>query len=192
MSAINRIEKSRARRALKGTSLRKRTRAKGEPILRVVHAANRYPGLVHGTWFTGLGGQQIHLHPDLLDETFEEHERMYMHRLRDLFLKPDEVWQDHDPRHGDHWRYLKYHFDYMLVASVDIRDPRHVHIFRWFALEYDMPTQGRPPQQQVRRQQQGILIHDRQGSIRSSGAGPVVIDRASPEMPMETDVNCSL
>ncbi|MDQ3101290.1 MAG: hypothetical protein M3R08_07875, partial [Bacteroidota bacterium] len=117
--------------------------------------------------FDDIFGQRILLKKELLEIALDVgHEKLYGPRLGELFKKPDEVWQDNVEVHGSYWRYLKFHFDYLLIACVDIRDPQQPYVFLWLVLEYHAKAGSRSKGIQVKEQQRGILIHGPDVTIR--------------------------
>lgn len=131
-----------------------------EPMLRIVHAV---PGESKSApkGFRDQWGSEIVLRNDLLDHTVEEGQRSFEDRLTELFLRPDEIWQDHDAVHGDHRRYLKFLPDHLLMAQVNMSDPARPFVFEWCALEYDVPARHRPLPHEIADLRKGTLMHDR-------------------------------
>ncbi len=158
----------------KAASLRVNTKRKVSPppnVFRTRNATSAAALLANGNVgvaqvFIDPWKRPLHLYPNVLEDPVKEEElSRYAPKLNDLFSRPDEVWRDSDTAHGPYLRFLKFHFDHMLVGLVDMRDHLHIRVLGWYPLEYDLLPALRPGGRQAGSQRQGVLVHSRCGGV---------------------------
>jgi hypothetical protein len=155
-------------RVLKGGARSRAWTSQRDPDLGSQKVPHIAPRLTPEQVYLDHMGQPIHLYTDRLKTPIcPDDDRLYGRRIAALFSGPDEVWQDVDPSTGVCLRFLKFHFDHVLVAVVDTGDPADKFVVEWFAIEHDVPF--REGGRRIEDQRNGTLLH---GRYRSMGPAP--------------------